>query len=334
MQLRTQIVQRNLDALRAHASLLVFGAPDAAVLADLPNAQAASFDYKQYSAYQSYQCPTWFGPPDTDTRFDAALVFLPKAKEELKLVLAMVRASLADKGAIYLVGEKKGGIASGAKHLTDFGANASKIDAAKHCQLWHVDVEHNEASFNLEDWFSHYTLDMGGTQLKLACLPGVFSAGHLDDATQLLLENLPKKVRGRILDFACGNGVIGLFIKQRFPDITLEQVDVNWLALACSQRSASLNSLDADIYASDGWSAVKGRVDSVFTNPPFHEGVHTAYDTTERFIAESPQKMSKSALFYLVANNFLRYPAHIEKALGRCDVVAETTRFRLYRAFR
>lgn len=334
MQLSSLLVQRNIDALAKHASLLVFAAPDAALLAELPNARAGSFDYKQYCAYQAYERTCWFGPPDTNDRFEAALVFLPKAKDELRLVLAMVSAKLEAGGSLYLVGEKKAGIASGAKQLPAFGDNASKIDAAKHCQLWHVDVTRVQSDFDINAWYSHYTIDLHGEQLELACLPGIFSVGHLDDATQLLLENLPKKLRGRVLDFACGNGVIGLYVKRRFPDVHVELVDVSWLALACTRRSAALNAIDAKVYASDGWAQVEGRVDAVLTNPPFHEGVHTAYDTTEQFIAHSPQKLSKGAFFFLVANNFLRYASHIEQALGRCDVVAENTRFRVYRAYR
>ena len=334
MQLSSQLVQRCADRFHSYERLLAFGAPDASVLTNIKAHAAASYDYKHYQQSLNHIDNAFFGLPTSDAQYDALLVFVPKAKEELKFTLAALTPLLEKGGDIFLVGEKKGGVASAAKQLASLGEDASKIDAAKHSQLWHVTLEQAVKPFVLSDWFEDYTIKIAETDLILSCLPGVFSYGRLDEGTALLLEHLPKKLRGRVLDFACGNGVIGLVAKQRWPEIELEQVDVSWLALECARRGAQLNGLETKVYASDGWSEVQGRVNAVLTNPPFHEGVKTAYDTTENFIAQSPQKLSKSAPVFLVANNFLRYPALIEKSLGSCKVVAENARFRVYSAYR
>ena len=49
---------------------------------------------------------------------------------------------------------------------------------------------------------------------------------------------------------------------------------------------------------------------------------------------KAKDKMAKFAPFILVANSFLKYAAVIEKTFGRCEVVAETSKFRVYKSQR
>jgi len=236
--------------------------------------------------------------------------------------------------AIYLVGEKKAGIASAAKKLDAFGKNNSKIDSAKHCQIWQVNLDVNPATFDIDDWLEVYSVTLNNISFSICSIPGVFSFGELDQGTLLLLENMFTKLKGRVLDFGCGSGVLGIYTKLINPEINLEMVDTNLLALFCSRKSVELNNLEASVYPSNGWVDVKGRVDAVVTNPPFHSGVSTEYQTTETFIQSAPDKMTKHAPFLLVANSFLKYSAIIEKKFGRCDILAENKKFRVYKAYR
>ena len=80
--------------------------------------------------------------------------------------------------------------------------------------------------------------------------------------------------------------------------------------------------------------AVDGRVDAVLSNPPFHEGVSYDYQTSERFIQVAKDKMTKHAALMIVANGFLKYASVIEHHFGRCDVLVETTKFKVYKTLR
>ena len=174
--------------------------------------------------------------------------------------------------------------------------------------------------------------------IQLCTVPGVFSFERLDEGTQLLLESLSaanKTVpRGRTLDFGCGSGPIGIFAKLINPEIQLEMVDLNWLALECAKRSCGLNDVKAEIYPSDGWSDIEGRFDSVLTNPPFHSGVDTEYKTTEDFIHTAYDHMNKHGCLVLVANSFLKYAAVIERRFGTYKLLNENSRFRVYKTLR
>jgi 16S rRNA (guanine1207-N2)-methyltransferase len=150
----------------------------------------------------------------------------------------------------------------------------------------------------------------------------------------MLLENLDESLTGRVLDFGCGCGVIGAWMKQQWPELKVELVDASYLALTCARKTLALNNLDADIYPSNGWSDIKGRFNAILTNPPFHDGVKTQYTTTENFMAQSKDHLNKNAPLYLVANSFLKYEAFIQQSLGNCEALIENNRFRLYKARR
>ncbi len=327
-----QVLERNLAVLQRYQRILVFAPPAHFRVPGLPIERIHTFDYSVYrSLAELYGETVRFGvEPDPTLQADAAIVFMPKAKQELVLMLAFVAPMLAAGAQVFLVGEKRGGIESGAKQLRHLGARSFKIDSAKHCQLWQVSVDVAPKPFVLDDWLEEFETEVAGQALKVASLPGVFSFGRLDEGTALMLENLPQGMRGRVLDFGCGSGVIGCYLKLKQPELRVEMVDIHALALSCAQRTCALNGVEAQVYASDGWSDVTGRVDAVITNPPFHAGVHTEYDTTESFIRQARDHMSKSAPLVLVANSFLNYPTLLSQVFEKCETLVENTRFRVY----
>lgn len=335
-QLRSKSIERNAALFAEFENLLIFGPPERDDLSYLNPKKVITFDYRVFQSHQAslgerieYSC--------TQTeyqQYDAVIIYLPKSKKELDLVLAFIAPMLIKDAAVYLVGEKKAGIASAAKRLDKLGKNNSKIDSAKHCQLWQVSLDDIASTFSLNDWVEIYTVQINDISLQLASIPGVFSFGQLDAGTELLLNNMFSKLEGRVLDFGCGSGVVGIYTKLLNPAVQLEMIDINILALECAKRSCTLNGIQAKVYPSDGWGNVEGRVNAVVTNPPFHSGVATEYKTTEDFIRGAKAKLSKHAPFLLVANSFLKYGHIIESVFERCDILVENTKYKVYKTFR
>lgn len=336
MQLTTQVLERNAQEFSDYQNLLVMSPPANDDLSFLMPKKVLTLDYRVYLSQQSAleDKIEYSLSHVADSVYDAAVVFLPKSKGELDLVLAYITPMLTKGADLYLVGEKKGGIASASKKLNGYGSNNSKLDSAKHCQLWHVSLGVDTKPFNLEDWLEVSSLSFNDVSLKIAAIPGVFSFAELDEGTALLMEHMFTRLEGRILDFGCGCGVLGAYTKKLNPDIQLEMVDINLLALLCAEKTLAMNNLEGRVYPSDGWDSIEGRVNGVVTNPPFHSGIATEYQTTEYFIHKAKDKMAKFAPFLLVANSFLKYAAIIEKTFGRCDVLAENRKFRVYKSFR
>ncbi|MFT7185042.1 MAG: 16S rRNA (guanine1207-N2)-methyltransferase [Pseudohongiellaceae bacterium] len=333
---RSKSIERNADKFSGYNNLLIFGPPESDDLSYLKPKKVITFDYRVFQSHEAslgdrivYSCA------QTESQiYDAVIIFVPKAKKELDLALAFLTPMLMKGASIYLVGEKKSGIESAAKRLNALGSNNSKLDSAKHCQLWQVSLEEDVSAFCLADWIETFKIEVNDIAMELVSIPGVFSFGQLDIGTELLLQNMFAKLDGRVLDFGCGSGVVGIYTKLLNPSIQLEMVDINILAIECAKRSCELNSIEATVYPSDGWKDVKGRVNGVVSNPPFHSGVTTEYRTTEGFIRGAKGKMSKHAPFLLVANSFLKYAQIIEATFERCDILAENRKFKVYKTFR
>jgi len=335
-KLRSKSIERNADIFTGYKSLLIFGPPESDDLSYLNPKKVITFDYRVFQSHQAslggrieYSC----SQAEKQT-YDAVIIFVPKSKKELDLVLAYLTPMLMKGASIYLVGEKKSGIESAAKRLNSLGSNNSKLDSAKHCQLWQVSLEEDVSEFCLTSWIETFKVQVNDISVELVSIPGVFSFGQLDTGTELLLQNMFARLDGRVLDFGCGSGVVGIYTKLLNPSIQLEMVDINILAIECAKRSCELNRIEAKVYPSDGWKDVKGRVNGVVSNPPFHSGVATEYRTTEGFIRGAKDKMSKHAPFLLVANSFLKYAQIIEATFERCDILAENTKFKVYKTFR
>jgi len=73
---------------------------------------------------------------------------------------------------------------------------------------------------------------------------GVFSRGHLDAGTSLLLRSdVPLASSGQLLDLGSGTGAIALTMARRSPEATVWAVDVNSRARALCERNARRNKL-------------------------------------------------------------------------------------------
>ncbi len=335
----SQLVLRNIEQLPAGDLLLVNPPADGLVrnLASRSDIRAHLFsqDMADTRALQAQGLTVEFGAvPTGEIHYNAALLFHPKEKALADFLLFMARAQLAAGGALWLVGENNGGIRATAKRLQAAGIAVEKRDSARHCQLVLVTPKTTGAAFALEDWLDVLAIDIGAESLAVAALPGVFSAGRLDEGTALLLETFVAPIAGRVLDMGCGAGVIGATLKKRNPALAVDMVDNSALAVTASEWTLRESGLSARVHASDGFSAVTGTYNWIISNPPFHDGIATDYRFTEKFIADAKRFLKPGGRLRIVANAHLGYAPRIEQVFGNCRTVAETTRFRVYEAIR
>ena len=263
-----------------------------------------------------------------ERRFSDILIYIPKAKHQLKMLLTMAGSVLRKGGRIHLVGENKGGIKSAGKLAVDFG-QAQKVDSARHCSLITIDVE-NTPAFRIDDWLDESTYQIDEFEWDIVSLPGVFSHTELDEGTRLLLSKLPSHLNGGILDFACGAGVIGAYLNKLQPHLKLTLLDVSALALFCAARTMQANGLSGQLLAANGLHGVEDKFNHIVTNPPFHTGVKTDYSITKRFISDAKRILIKDGTLHLVANRFLPYPGLLAEHFSQVRPLAQTTQFSVY----
>ena len=112
----------------------------------------------------------------------------------------------------------------------------------------HPDVEHQERRWNF---------NLLGNEFRFVTDNGVFSKRTVDFGSRTLLSALEatgmfENLQGTVLDVGCGYGPIGLALAKRYPQLTVEMIDVNHLALDLAKENAALNEINnVDIFASD-----------------------------------------------------------------------------------
>lgn len=106
---------------------------------------------------------------------------------------------------------------------------------------------------------------------------GVFSKKGLDFGTRTLLEALDlSKIQGRVLDFGCGYGPIGIFVKKN-TNSEVEMIDINQRCLTLAKKNAEKNKVSVTVYESNLYENVKGKFDYIITNPPIRVGKKILY---------------------------------------------------------
>ncbi len=331
----SECLLRSADLFDAGRWLLVN--PDAAIFAKLPsNVQGLHQYFDTYLlAQKNGSQRQHFGltlPPEAaqEAVFDGVVVYASKAKQHTRQLLHYAASVLVNDGQLLLVGENKAGVKSMAKLMQPWASAYRKLDAARHCSLFQGLKQADATRLDYAQETSEYQIEVKGQTLAVTSLPGVFSHNELDAGTQLLLENLPNINKGRVLDFACGSGVIGAYLQTTQPEIELVCSDINANALFCSERTLAANNCPGQVLASDGLRQIQGEFDAIVTNPPFHTGVRTDHSVTRQFILDAVKHLEPGGKLILVANRFLPYPEQLQKQFGNVKTIAETSKFKLY----
>ncbi len=344
LSLPSQLLLRNEELFQEGRWALV-NASDTAVFGQLP-----STVYGLHQFYDSYKSLSKSAPEkhifaadfsleQVSEPFDGIVIYMPKAKQHLDMLLANMAHLIKHNGLLMVVGENKSGIKSVAKQLEAHGTNINKIDAAKHCALLGATIESPAEDFDINKYGIVRTYQVNAHSLKVYSLPGVFGHKQFDPGTQLLLQqfNDPeelRKIRGKLYDFACGTGIIGSYFKRANPKLKVTMSDISALATYCSKQTLALNELEAEVIASNGMQEVNQHFDHIVSNPPFHDGLKNEYGITQAFIKDAHAKASRGSRLTLVANRFLPYPEHIEKTFFKFTTLCKTNKFCVYQGLK
>lgn len=260
---------------------------------------------------------------------DLVVYYWTKNKEEVNFQLMQLLANSKPAQEFLIVGENRCGIRSVEKLLQPYG-DIYKIDSARRCGLYHFSLK-KPPHFDLESYWRHYQ-HPSLNNLTIYSLPGVFSAKQLDGGTALLLSTLNEPITGKVLDLGCGAGVIGAMIKKYSPTASVTLSDIHAMAIASARRTFEENQLDGEVIASDVFSHIQGKFNLIISNPPFHDGIDTAYRATTELIQKAKCHLTVGGELRLVANAFLPYPHLLQQYFGGFEVIAQNNKFKVYSA--
>ena len=143
-------------------------------------------------------------------------------------------------------------------------------------------------------------------------MPAVFAREKLDIGTRLMLPHLTSVLKlcapgARVLDLACGNGVVGLSALAQRLDIELTFSDVSSQAVLSARHNTEAAFPDAKalFVHSDGVAGDNEPFEQILLNPPFHEGGVVGDHIALRLFEQASQNLSGAGRLLMVGNRHL-----------------------------
>ena len=136
------------------------------------------------------------------------------------------------------------------------------------------------------------------TKLSFIVDNGVFSKKGLDFGTRTLLENINlNEVKGDVLDFGCGYGPIGIYLK-KITNANIDMIDINERALKLANKNATLNNVKVNIFKSNIYENINKKYNIIVTNPPIRVGKKVLYE----ILFKAKQYLKDNGQLWLVIN--------------------------------
>jgi 16S rRNA (guanine1207-N2)-methyltransferase len=150
----------------------------------------------------------------------------------------------------------------------------------------------------------------------------------LDPGTRLLLDALPSLPDdARILDFGCGSGVVSAVVKSLYPQVRLELLDIDSVALEAARENVP----GAHLLLGDGLPPSDvGPFHVVLSNPPFHRGKAEEPELISHLIRGARAVLADKGGLVLVAQKRIPLEDTLRGAFRRVAVRMEDGAFRVW----
>lgn len=267
-------------------------------------------------SWRRYGIDATVWPPEG--RFGRVVLRLPKGRRSLEAMLHVSASRLEPGGEMWVCGANDEGIKSAGKTLSTLFEKVETLDTRRKCRLWRA-TERTAEIQPLERFLSTAEAEVAGKAIRFQTLPGVFAEGRVDAASQLLMQHF--RVSGRVLDFGCGAGALGVFLEHPVVGI-----DVDAWAVHCAQ----LNGVDARL--SNGWSAVDGTFDHIISNPPFHSGKDTDFRVMQDLITGASERLKRGGTLTLVCPATAPIESALKKSFRKVAQLANDRRSAVWSA--
>lgn len=257
-------------------------------------------------------------------RFDAAVVFVSRARALTHARIADALACLSEDGVLWIDGQKTDGVDAILREMRGLTA-VDEVHSRAHGKIFRVDAA--DRGWLPEDWAARDHPAAPGMITR----PGVFSADGPDPASVALAAHLPEKLPTRIVELGCGWGWLGAQILTHPGVETLHMVEADAIALDCARRNL------ADPRAVFHWAdaldfALPEPVNGVIMNPPFHEGRAADPRLGAGFIRSAARLLTGTGRLWMVANRHLPYEEPLRAEFADVSELGGDSRFKILTA--
>lgn len=151
---------------------------------------------------------------------------------------------------------------------------------------------------NLKSEEKEIKVKIKNKELKFITDNGVFSKKGLDFGTRTLLETIDiDSMKGKVLDFGCGYGPIGIYLALK-KELEVHMIDINRRSLELARRNVFMNHVNVNIYESNIYSNVSDKFDYIVSNPPIRVGKKILYE----ILFKAKNYLNKNGELWIVVN--------------------------------
>lgn len=313
--------------------------------------------------------------PTAGQKASRVLMELPQGRRCGLLAIAdALAATAADPaGGVWVFGTKELGIQTAAKYFTPSATALSRghmrlfylpsqavwqdplgrfadplTGAGRPCKVMHEPAANDlgraaDSGSTLQGQDEAGIYELTACGLRLATLPGVFSWEEADPGSELLLDTLLSTamnpgagaVRSEILDWGCGNGLLGVALARHWPESLVVMSDDQWSAVRCARISARWNGVENRclVLAEDGIGdqLLGRRFHLIVSNPPLHRGVRTDHTTLKRFLPAAWSLLLPGGQLWMVSSNHMDL-AKLAAPLGaKAEAINQRDHFTVWR---
>jgi 16S rRNA (guanine1207-N2)-methyltransferase len=323
-----QLIRRSLDDIEVRGRvLLACQAGDLPALLTQRSVDVTVWNRRVGGPHQATSWPS-AGP------YNVALLRLPKAKDEQEMAAHACLSALADGSRLIVYGGNDEGIRSAAGMLAELCGNTDTLATRGHGRVLAVRRLSDASRLRtpLLAWRRVTPVTIGDTLRDWISYAGIFADGRIDEGTTLLLANLPPLSAGaRVLDYGCGSGVIGAAALAQQPDLALDLIDSDTVALEAARENVPGARVIAGTRLADTGKATYA---AILSNPPLHDGIAEDHAHLARLITDAPPRLASGGILQMVVQRRVPLDRMLADHFANATVIAETGRYRVWRAIR
>lgn len=193
---------------------------------------------------------------------------------------------------------------------------------------------------NFKDFISKYEFN----NLSFVNYPNVFSYDSVDIGSRFFVQTLYSlsgnveilEDRLKVLDIACGNGILGLSFYNLFlkkisdNEVKLYFSDVSYSSIFSVKKNLQINGLQEKVSVTQCNSATDFKAnyfDIVLCNPPFHENQKVSIKPSLEMFKDIYRVLNNNGKLLLVANKHLGYHVLLQKIFANIKILASNNKF-------